>query len=57
MVSVLATGPNVHDFETGRGDAFLREMIICSTPSFRAEVKPSTSYRKIIRHVKNNSEV
>jgi hypothetical protein len=38
-VSVLATGPKGHGFESGQGDGFLRAMKVCSTPSFGWEVK------------------
>jgi hypothetical protein len=39
MVSVLAIGPKVSGFKTGRGDRFLRGIKIRSTPSFAWEVK------------------
>jgi hypothetical protein len=35
MVSVLAIGPRVHVLKPGRGDEFLREMKVRSTPFFR----------------------
>jgi hypothetical protein len=53
VISVLATGPIGRGFEPGRGDGFLREIKIRSTPSFGWEVKPEVPCRKILRHVKN----
>jgi hypothetical protein len=53
VVSVLATGPNVHGFKPGRGDGFLRMIKICSTPSFGLDVKPQIPCRNILRHVKD----
>jgi hypothetical protein len=40
MVSVLAIGPKVPRLKLSRGDGFLREIKICTMPSFRGEVKP-----------------
>jgi hypothetical protein len=37
MVSVLATGPEVHVFKPSRGDGFLRTKKFCSTPSVGGE--------------------
>jgi hypothetical protein len=51
--SVLATGPMVHGFKPGRGDAFLRSIKIRNTPSFGWEVTPEIPSRNILRHVKN----
>jgi hypothetical protein len=39
-VSVLDIGPKVRGFKLGRGDGFLRELNIQSTPSFGGEEKP-----------------
>jgi hypothetical protein len=57
MVSVLATGPNVHRFKASQGDEFLRAIKIHSTPSFGGEVKPSAPCCKILWHVKTHFEV
>jgi hypothetical protein len=35
-----------------RGDGFLRAIKICSTPSFRGEVKPSAPCCKILQYIK-----
>jgi hypothetical protein len=53
VVSVLATGPKVCEFEPGQGDGFLRAIKIRSTPSFGWEVKPEVPCRKILRHVRS----
>jgi hypothetical protein len=42
MVSVLSIRPMVLRSKPGRGDGFLREIKIRSTPSFGGQVKPST---------------
>jgi hypothetical protein len=52
VVSVLATGPKVCGFEPNQGDEFLRAIKVRSTPSFRWDVKPEVSCRKILRRVK-----
>jgi hypothetical protein len=52
MVSMLATGPKVCGLKPGRGDGFLRVLIICSTPSFGGEVKLETPCHKILWRVK-----
>jgi hypothetical protein len=39
VVSVIASGPKVREFEHGQGDGFLRAIKIRSTPSFGWEVK------------------
>jgi hypothetical protein len=53
VVSVLATGPKVRGLEPGQGDGFLRAIKICSTPSFRWEVKLEVPCRKTLRNVKD----
>jgi hypothetical protein len=40
MVSVLVIGPKVCGFKSGKGNGLLRAIKICSTPSFRGEVRP-----------------
>jgi hypothetical protein len=40
------------DSNLAKGSRFLRVMNICSTPSFRGEVKPSAPCSKILKHVK-----
>jgi hypothetical protein len=57
MVRVLAIGPKIRRFTSGRGDGFLRAIKIRSTTSFGVEVKPSAPCRKILRHVKDHFEV
>jgi hypothetical protein len=47
MGSVLAIGPEVLGFKPGRGDVFLRAISIRSTPSFGAEVQPSTDVVRV----------
>jgi hypothetical protein len=54
VVSVTVTGLLGHGLKPGRGDGFLRAIIIRSTPSFGWEVKPELSCRKILRHVKDS---
>jgi hypothetical protein len=56
-VSVLVTGPIGSRFEHGQRDEFLRAIKIRSTPSFGWEVKREVPCRKILRHVKDLSEV
>jgi hypothetical protein len=53
VVTVLATGLKGHEFKLGRGSRFLRAIKICSTPSFRWEVKPEVPCCKILRHAKD----
>jgi hypothetical protein len=57
MFSVVAIGPKVRGFKTGRGNGFLRAIEIHSTHSFVEEVKPLAPTRKILRHVKDHFEV
>jgi hypothetical protein len=57
MVSVLAIGPKDSGFEPDQGDGFLREMKICSTPTFGLEVKPEVPCHNILWHVKDLLEV
>jgi hypothetical protein len=52
VVSVLHTRPKGRGFKPGKGDGFLREIKIRSTPSFGWEVKPEVPCRKILQHVK-----
>jgi hypothetical protein len=53
VFGVLATGPKGRGFKPSRGDGFLRAIKICSTPSFRCEVKPDVPCRKILWHIKD----
>jgi hypothetical protein len=53
VASVLATRPKGRGFEPSRGDGFLREVKIRSTPYFGLEVKPETAFLKMLRHVKD----
>jgi hypothetical protein len=46
------TGPKGRGFDSGQDDGFLRAIKICSTPSFRWEVKLDVQCRKILRHAK-----
>jgi hypothetical protein len=55
VVSVLAIGPKVRGFESGREGSFLRVTQILSTTSFEGEVKPSVPC-KILKHVKESYE-
>jgi hypothetical protein len=55
MVSVLATAPKVRRFKPDRGDGFLREIKIHSTPSFRRGVKLEAPC-KILQHVRELCE-
>jgi hypothetical protein len=55
MVSGFASGPKVHKFKPGQRNRFLREIKICSMPSFGGEVKPSTTGD--IMHLKNHFKV
>jgi hypothetical protein len=57
ILNALAIGPKVLGFKSGRGDGFLRVVEFRSTPSFGGEVKPEVPCRKILRHVKNYSQV
>jgi hypothetical protein len=50
---VLATETKSHGFKRGRGDGFLKEIKIRSTPSFGWKVNPEAHSRKILRHVKD----
>jgi hypothetical protein len=52
MVSMLVIGSKVRGFEPDLGDGLLRTIKINSTPFFGGEVKPETTCRKILRHVK-----
>jgi hypothetical protein len=47
----------VRGFKPGRGDGFLREIKIRSTPSFVVKGKPSAACCKILRHVQYTLEV
>jgi hypothetical protein len=40
VVNVLATGPKGDRFKPDQDDEFLMAVKVCSTPSFRWEVKP-----------------
>jgi hypothetical protein len=53
MVSVIAIGLKVREFNPGRGDECLRAETIRSVPSFGGEVKPETPC-KILLHVKES---
>jgi hypothetical protein len=53
MLSVLATGPKVCGFEPSQGNGFLMMIKICSTSSFRWEVKPEAPCHRILWHVKD----
>jgi hypothetical protein len=55
--AILAIGPNVRGLKPGRDDGFLGAIKIRSTTSFGGEVKPSTPFHKILRHVKERFEV
>jgi hypothetical protein len=57
MVSVLNIGLKVNGFKPSGEDAFLKAIKICSTPSFRWEVKPSASCYKALLHIKNHFKV
>jgi hypothetical protein len=57
MVSVLTIWPNVSEFKSGWGAGFLRATNIRSTPSFVGKVKLSAPCHKILRHVRNHSQV
>jgi hypothetical protein len=46
VVSVLATGPKVAGSIPAEVDGFFRVIKICSTTSFRGEVKPSVPCRR-----------
>jgi hypothetical protein len=48
MVSMLAIGPKVRGFKPSGDDGFLRVIKICSTPSFRGQVKPSAPFCMIL---------
>jgi hypothetical protein len=49
---MLSTVPEGYGFKPGQGDGFLRAIKICSTPSFRWEVKLE-AHVKILQHVKD----
>jgi hypothetical protein len=51
VVSVLATGPKVHQFKASCGNGFLRAIRIHSAPPFGWEVKPEALCRG--RYVKD----
>jgi hypothetical protein len=51
VVIVLAIGPKVRGFKVNRRRYILRAIKIRNT-SFGGEVKQSTPYRKLLRHVK-----
>jgi hypothetical protein len=53
VVSVLVTGPKGCRFKRSQGDGFLKVSEVCSTPSFRWEVKPEVPCCEILRHVKD----
>jgi hypothetical protein len=53
VVSVLATGPKVREFRPVRRRWILRSIKVRRTTSFRGEVKPSVSCRKILRQDEN----
>jgi hypothetical protein len=48
--------PKVRGFVPGRGDEFLREIKIRSTPSFAGEVKQEAPSSKFLEHVKIHSK-
>jgi hypothetical protein len=52
VVIVLAAGPKVRGFKSGRGRWILRATKIRSTTSFGGNVKLSAKCRKILRYVK-----
>jgi hypothetical protein len=52
MVTVLAIGHKVHGFKPSQGDGFLRAIKICSTPSFREEVRPKAPHCNILLNLK-----
>jgi hypothetical protein len=54
MVSMLAIGAKVCGFKVSLGDGFLKAIKMCSTPSFRGEVKPEYPCCKNLEHIKNN---
>jgi hypothetical protein len=54
MVRVLAIQSKVCGFKPSQGDGFLRAIKICTTPSFRGEMRPEAPYHEILRHVKIN---
>jgi hypothetical protein len=53
VVTVLETGPKGRGLKPGWDDVFLKTIKIRSIPSFGSEVKPETSSRNILRHVKH----
>jgi hypothetical protein len=53
VVSVVATGLKIREFEPGQGDEFFGTIKINNTPSFGWEVKPEVLCRKILRLVKD----
>jgi hypothetical protein len=57
VVSILDNGPEVRRFKPGRERRFIRAIKIICTTSFGGKVKPSAPCRKILRHVKEPSEV
>jgi hypothetical protein len=57
MVSVLAIRPKVCGLKPGQGNGFLRVIKVCSTPSFRGEVKPEAPCRKVLWHEKYHLQV
>jgi hypothetical protein len=57
VVSVVAIGPKVPRLKPSRGNGFLREIKICTMPSFRGEVKPEAPCCKILCYIKNHLHV
>jgi hypothetical protein len=56
LVNVLAIGPKIHGFKSGRGRWILRALKFSSMTSFGWEVKPSVPYCKTLQYVKESYE-
>jgi hypothetical protein len=54
VVNVPAAGPKGHGFKPSQVDGFLRAIKVCSTPSFRWEVKLEAPCRMFLRHLKDS---